>query len=118
MKSEMENADATKRGAHAWQIAGASVLVAAFVVLLVLPGFLAAWCSNRPEASCFSEDGMVEWGWHVELANGRYYHANERVSYYLLIPSGWLMQRSQAIRLFYNWEYHRAGGKDVLTGDL
>ncbi|HWB60907.1 MAG TPA: hypothetical protein VG733_15530 [Chthoniobacteraceae bacterium] len=118
MKPEPETADATKRGSYAWQIAVAAVLCVALVVLLVLPGFLAAWFSRvRPtgggyltRAGPYSINGEARWdmdpGWLDSPPSQPYRN-------YLLLPSGWAMSHSPAVRRFYSWEYHLAGGMDA-----
>ena len=78
------------------------------VVLLVLPGFLAAGFSRWTPAF-FSVNGDVDWDTLIGFSQP----VSDRWELYILAPSGWLMKRSQPVRRFYNWQYRIAGGLDI-----
>ncbi|HWB60905.1 MAG TPA: hypothetical protein VG733_15520 [Chthoniobacteraceae bacterium] len=114
MNSNAENADG-KRRSHARSVA-AAIAGVALVVLLVLPGFLAAWFSRMGSpgnnwSPFYSMDGIVVWDMQVKLG-WRNYSAGQRAQCCILLPSCWAMDRSMAVRRFYGWEYHLAGGRD------
>ncbi|HWB58634.1 MAG TPA: hypothetical protein VG733_04045 [Chthoniobacteraceae bacterium] len=104
----------THRGAHSGrgaQVAVAAVLCTALVVLLVLPGFLAAGFSRMGMDYFANTHGEVTWDW--EVAEAQYepgMPAAWRVKLLLLAPSSWVLRRSPAARRFYSWEYRVAGG--------
>ncbi len=107
MKLETENPRGEGRKTHAWQMAVAAALCMVFAVLLVLPGFLAAWFSRMSD-NMISTNGQVNWDQDYYLVPGT--PSAVRVEYALLRPSGWLMRHSPQAHVFYNWQYRVAGG--------
>ncbi len=115
MADEKNNAggDAAKRGGvGAASVAVAAVLFAALAVLLVFPGFLAAGLSklNRKKVA-FCVNGNLAW------RKPGYYNSELPAKYpaesLALAPSGLLMERWPAMRRFYLWQYHAAGGAEI-----
>jgi hypothetical protein len=105
-------------------IAVVAVIVAlAFVVSLVLPGFLAAWFSRGNDQWVFCMDGDPRWDLYAGSSSAFNLRGPEllhpvgyRAELIVLAPSAWLMKYSgsESVRRFYSWEFHLAGGRDVL----
>lgn len=103
-----------RRGGHGVALSMAALLGAVLVVMLVLPGFLAAGFS-RSGPYPLSINGS---GWEEDYYDGPSARsAWTRVERVLLAPSAWLMKHSEPIHRFYMWQYHAAGGFDLdITG--
>ncbi|HWB60903.1 MAG TPA: hypothetical protein VG733_15510 [Chthoniobacteraceae bacterium] len=98
------------RKPHAWQTAAAVVVCLALAVLLVLPGFLAAWFS-RMDDDVMSVNGEPFWGNHPAYDSLPFKY---RLEFLALEPSISLMKHAPPARRFYNWEYRLAGGKEMI----
>ncbi|HWB58631.1 MAG TPA: hypothetical protein VG733_04030 [Chthoniobacteraceae bacterium] len=107
MNTETENAGATGRRGHAWQIAVGAVVCMVLAVLLVLPGFMAAWFSKRNGVVLLNNViWMGLWGTDKEPMA-------LQVEMGILTPSEYLMLHSKPMRQFYRWEYRLAGGEEI-----
>jgi hypothetical protein len=87
-------------------VAGAVVVV--LVVLLALPGFIAAGFSRMGGdlIFCYSRHGVI---WEASFIQPKE-SVRDRVEESMLAPSGWLKERSPWLQQLYTWEYRKAHG--------
>lgn len=97
-------------------LACAMIFGIALALLLVFPGFLAAWVSKSDGSVfvlCNSHYGRSCWA----FPHTRYDTARSRIAQSLLYPSYEVMRNSTTAKAFYIWQYELAGGKvEMLAG--
>lgn len=113
----------TKSGARGWTgVAVLTVLALVLVVLIVFPGFMAAWFSRSSVrfVECFPGD---DWkvSKHMALTVGGHparaqalEHVESLFAEVALYPAYQIMQRSSGAKKFYEWQFHRAGGRALI----
>ena len=86
------------------------------VVLFALPGFLAAGFSRMGGGSlCEEAFGLsVHYVWTNSASATSSAFPAERV---VLLPAFWLMDHSGPMSRFYMWEFHLAGGQEIVRAD-
>ncbi|HWB58629.1 MAG TPA: hypothetical protein VG733_04020 [Chthoniobacteraceae bacterium] len=105
-------ASAQRAAGAAWGKVVLAAVVLVLAVLLVLPGFMAAWFSRGHAVVLLNN---VAW-------MGKWGMGNEpmalRVEMGILTPSDYLMMHSKPIRHFYRWEFRLAGGEEMQAPPL